>query len=172
VALADGAQLTADAVVVATAGLLDEPAHGWHGVSTLYYDAPVPPFPGPWLVLDGESDGPVNEIVTMSEVSPDLAPPGRSLISVSVLGGDRPDRDAVEAQLRGWFGKEALRWRHLRTYTIPAAVPAWPAATEIEKDPRLLPGLYACGDHREHPSLNGALASGRKAAEAVLSAAA
>jgi predicted NAD/FAD-dependent oxidoreductase len=40
--------------------------------------------------------------------------------------------------------------------------------TELEREPRLLPGLYACGDHREHPSLNGALASGRKAAEAVL----
>jgi predicted NAD/FAD-dependent oxidoreductase len=33
---------------------------------------------------------------------------------------------------------------------------------------RLAEGLYACGDHREHPSLNGALASGRRAAEAVL----
>jgi predicted NAD/FAD-dependent oxidoreductase len=29
-------------------------------------------------------------------------------------------------------------------------------------------GLYACGDHLETPSINGALRSGRRAAEALL----
>jgi glycine/D-amino acid oxidase-like deaminating enzyme len=168
VAIEGGSQLAARAVVVASAGLLDGPAHGWNGVSTVYFEAPRPPFPGPWLVLDGESDGPVNELVAMSEVSPDVAPPGRALVSASVLGDKEPDLDAVRAQLGGWFGREVDAWRHLRTYTIPEALPAWPAGTELAREARLVPGLYACGDHREHPSLNGAMASGRKAAEAIL----
>jgi predicted NAD/FAD-dependent oxidoreductase len=33
---------------------------------------------------------------------------------------------------------------------------------------RLEAGLYACGDHLETPSINGALRSGRRAAEALL----
>jgi hypothetical protein len=38
----------------------------------------------------------------------------------------------------------------------------------LERPPRLARWLYACGDHRERASLAGALASGRRAAEAVL----
>ena len=59
-------------------------------------------------------------------------------------------------------------WQHLRTYRIPRALPAYPVGGYAQPSVRLASGLYACGDHREHPSLNGALASGRRAAEAVL----
>ena len=54
VSLESGEQLRADAVVVATAGIVDEPAYGWNGVTCIYFDAPAPPVPGPWLVLNGE----------------------------------------------------------------------------------------------------------------------
>jgi hypothetical protein len=33
---------------------------------------------------------------------------------------------------------------------------------------RLASGLFVCGDYREHPSLNRALASGRRTAAALL----
>jgi predicted NAD/FAD-dependent oxidoreductase len=33
---------------------------------------------------------------------------------------------------------------------------------------RVRPGLFVCGDHRDNGSINGALVSGRRAAEAVL----
>ena len=45
VSLETGEQLRAEAVVVATAGIVDEPVHGWNGVTCVYYDAPSPPFP-------------------------------------------------------------------------------------------------------------------------------
>jgi hypothetical protein len=167
VSLETGEQLRARAVVVATAGLLDEPQHGWHGVTCVYYDAPSSPVPGPWLVLNGEG-GPINNLCVPSEVAPRYAPPGRSLVSVSLLGFTEPDLDEVGHQLRSWFGRAVGDWRHLRTYRIPRALPAFPVGAFQPQPAQLASGLYACGDHREHPSLNGALLSGRRAAEAVL----
>ena len=84
-----------------------------------------------------------------------------------MLGAGEPDLEAVDRQLRGWFGSASTEWRHLRSYRIPRALPAYPVGG-FGQPVRLAPGLYACGDHRGHPSLNGALASGRHAAEAVL----
>ena len=168
VTLAEGGTLTARAVVVASAGIVDEPVNGWHGVSCVSFAALRPPLPGPWLVLDGERSGPVNNLCVPSEVSPEYAPPGLALVSASVLGDDQPDLDAVRHQLRGWFGRQVDGWSHLHTHVIPQAVPVYSVGGELLRPPRLTPGLYACGDHRQHPSLNGALASGRRAAEAVL----
>jgi predicted NAD/FAD-dependent oxidoreductase len=89
-------------------------------------------------------------------------------VSVSVLGAADPDIDAVRRQLRGWFGGTVSEWRHIRSYRIPRALPRYPVGGLPRQPARLAEGLYACGDHREHPSLNGALASGRHAADAVV----
>ncbi len=165
--LAGGEALSAGVVVVATAGLIDEPEDGWNAVSCVYYDAPAPPLPGPWLVLAGDADGPVNHLCVPSEVATGYAPPGRSLVSASALGGT-VDLEAVGEQLRRWFGRSFSSWRHLATVSVPRALPAYPVGARLQRAPRITDGLYACGDHREHPSLNGAIASGRRAAEAVL----
>ena len=167
VSLESGDPLRANAVVVATSGIVDEPMHGWNGVTCVYYEAPSPPIPGPWLVVNGER-GPINNLCVPSEAMPSYAPPGRALVSATILGAGDPDLEHVERQLRGWFGSTVADWRHLRTYRIPRALPAFPVGAFGEQPVRLAQGLYACGDHREHPSLNGALASGRRAAEAVL----
>jgi phytoene dehydrogenase-like protein len=167
VSLESGEQLRADAVVVATSGIVDEPVHGWNGVTCVYYDAPTAPTPGPWLVLNGEG-GPINSLCVPSEVAPSYAPAGRALVSATILGAGEPDLEEVGRQLRSWFGTAVTTWRHLRSYRVPRALPAYPTGGRLQRPPRLTAGLYACGDHREHPSLNGALASGRRAAEAVL----
>jgi len=170
VRLASGERIEGRAVVVATAGLVDDAPAGWNSVRCLYFDAPHPPLPGAWLVLngDGENEGPVNNVTTLTEVSPAYGPPGRALVSVSVLGAGEPVVEDVRRQLETWFGAEARRWRLLRTYSIEQALPAWPVGLSFEQPARAAGGLYACGDHRAHPSLNGALRSGRLAAEAVL----
>lgn len=167
ISLETGEQLRAAAVVVATTGLVDEPRHGWNGVTCVYYDAPAPPIPGPWLVVNGEG-GPINNLCVPSEAAPSYAPAGRALVSLSLLGAGEPELEAVQNQLRGWFGRSVAEWRHLRSYRIPRALPAYPVGGFGSPSIRLASGLYACGDHREHPSLNGALASGRRAAEAIL----
>jgi len=54
----------------------------------------------------------------------------------------------------------------------PADCPPLPRAqappTDLRRPVALGGGLFVCGDHRDSATLDGALASGRRAAEAVL----
>jgi predicted NAD/FAD-dependent oxidoreductase len=61
-------------------------------------------------------------------------------------------------------------WRSLKTYRILHAQPEQtpPALVPPERPARLADGLYVAGDHRTNASINGAMVSGRRAAEAVL----
>jgi phytoene dehydrogenase-like protein len=182
VLLADGERLAARAVVVATDGptaseLLggEPPAPRSVAARCLYFAADTAPVDEPVIVLDGDGEGPVNNLCVPSAVAPGYAPPGAALVSAAVL--DRPGlprgsdlEAAVLGQLADWFGSGVVAWRHLKTYHIPHAQPAQPpgALEPPERPVRLRPGLYVCGDHRDNASINGALASGRRAADAVL----
>ena len=61
-------------------------------------------------------------------------------------------------------------WRHLRTCRILPALPRQlpPALAEPERPVRWQANLYVCGDHRDNASIQGAMVSGRRAAEAVI----
>jgi phytoene dehydrogenase-like protein len=165
VELESGERLNARAVVLATEGpeaakLARVPAPGSRGVSCLYFAADQAPLTEPILLLNGDGQGPVNHLCVPSAVAPSYAPAGAALVSVSVLDLE-PDENAVREQLTAWFGPAVRGWRHLRTYRIAHAQPeassvAYPAE------------LHVCGDHRESASIQGALVSGRKAAESVL----
>ena len=138
-----------------------------------YFDADQPPVTEPILVLNGDGEGPINNLCVPSQVSRGYAPAGRSLVSVTVVGEDAAmDRsmEAVRSQLRSWFGKTVDGWRHLKTYDIPYALPDLrpPALEPVAKVSRVREGVFVCGDHCDTASINGAMASGRRAAEAVL----
>ena len=97
------------------------PPRRMNAVTCLYFAAPEPPVRGPYLVLNGEGRGPVNNLAVMSEVAPSYAPEGQALVSVSVLepAGDAETLEArVREQLTEWFGGGVAKWRHLRTYAI------------------------------------------------------
>lgn len=179
VTLADGHALQASAVVVAVEGpeaarMLGGPiATSGHGVVTLSYAAETPPVREPVLVLDGEGRGPVNHLVVPSVPCPDYAPSGQHLVTATVLRSTLDDAAldaAVRAQLGEWFGAEVSRWRLLRTERIAYALPSQqpPALAEVERPVRLAPGSFVCGDHRDTGSIQGAMVSGRRAADAVL----
>ncbi len=133
-------------------------------VDCLYYAAEAAPVKEAILILNGDGAGPVNNCSVISEVAPAYAPAGASLISVSVLKS-APEAD-VRTQLTDWFGPDVARWQHLRTYTIPYAQPI--QKVYAPKEARVRPGLYRCGDYTQNASLDGALASGYRAARALL----
>jgi len=179
--LAGGELLRPAAVVVATDGpsaswLLGERVLAPPGsmpATCLYFATEHPPLDEPILVLNGEGAGPVSHCCVPSAVSPTYAPAGGHLVSVSVLGAVAPGEElerAVVGQLADWFGSGVLGWDLLGTYRIEHAQPAQPvgALDPPERPVRLEPGLYLCGDHRDNASINGALASGRRAATALL----
>jgi phytoene dehydrogenase-like protein len=181
VLLESGEQLTGDALVVAIDDASASRLRGEHvpsasarGSITLYFDAPAAPRRGPWLILNGEGEGFVRTVCVLSEAAPSYAPPGRALISVTVTEqiaahGDFPQ--AVRLFLRSWFGSQVDEWRHLRTDHIHRALPSLALLSPGNRtaSPRAAAGLYLCGDYRESGTLDGALLSGRKAAESILS---
>jgi len=136
----------------------------------LQFDAPRAPAVGDYLALDGDGEGPVNELCVPSRVAPSYAPPGRALVSASVLAPIERDDErletAVRGQLNGWFGAEVSDWRLLRIDRIPEALPLQPPGPfePASRGAKLTDRLFLCGDHRDLASLQGAMASGRRAA--------
>lgn len=170
-------------VVVATDGPAAEsllgaegPAPLWRATTCVYFAADCAPLREPILVLngDGASAGPVNSLCVPSRVSPEYAPRGRELVSVSVLGDPaESDDDLVEAalhQCREWYGRQVAEWRLLRVCRVRRALPdqSPPHYRTLEKSPVARGGVFVCGDRLDTASINGAARSGRRAAEAVL----
>jgi phytoene dehydrogenase-like protein len=178
--LAGGETLRARAIVVAAEGpaaahLVGEVEPASRSVTCFYYSADEPPIAQPILVLNGDGAGPINNFSVISQIAPSYAPPGKHLISVTVLGIQALTEvqlsGFIVAQMKNWFGKVASTWQLLRSYKIAHAQPKQlPGALEPPQRPvRTRPGVYVCGDHRDNASINGALLSGARAAEAVLS---
>jgi phytoene dehydrogenase-like protein len=179
VLLADGRELPADAVVVATgaaaaAALLPGLAvPKTRTVTTVYHAAPASPLAEPSLLVDTERE--ILNTCVLSEVSPGYAA-GRALISSSVLGGGGADREpAVRKRLAVLYQTDTAGWEHLDSYTIDGALPAMPAPLCLSQPARVGstgraggPRRYVCGDHRATGSVQGALASGARAAREVL----
>ncbi len=180
--LASGERFVAPHVILAVDGssaalLLRSPedAPMWNGCVTLYYGTLEPPFREPLLLLNGNgpADGPVNHLTVPSNVVPSYAPEGQALVSATVVGV--PDEDdtvleqRVRSQLRMWFGPDAHEWVHLRSYRLPHSLPRLTTPLRPVR-PRSIGGctVWVAGDHVDTPSINGAMRSGRLAAEGVL----
>ena len=184
-----GAVTAKKALIVATEGpgaaaLLGEPlakapsANGAPvGTTCLYFaiDGPAP-LATPILYLNGDGPGLINNCCFPSTVAPSYAPAGKTLVSVSVIGvpemTDEELETTVRRELEAWFGKDAKpavsEWRHLKTYRIPFAQPNQIAPTDLARTVDLGEGLYVCGDHRAPATFDGAMISGRLAAEAAI----
>ncbi|MFI1012456.1 NAD(P)/FAD-dependent oxidoreductase [Streptomyces sp. NPDC020965] len=141
----------------------------FHPVTVVHHTAPQAPPTGAALVLDADSVGPVSYTAVMSEVDPDRAPAGRVLISSTLLGAPppHPDRE-VRAHLARLYGTSTDDWEPLAVHHTPDAVPAMPPPHDPRRPVRLLAGLYVCGDHRATSTVQGALHSARRVADAVL----
>lgn len=166
VTLESGERIAARAVVVATAGLVPEvEPRSWRSVTTYTYDAPDPPLRSSAIALGPSGSGPITNLHVASEIAPEVAPAGRSLISASVLGlAPTGTEEVVRRQLGEWFGIAVAGWRQVQELRIPRALPA--VAPRLTS-PRLDSGLFVAGDHVMGPTLNAALATGRRAAAAV-----
>lgn len=170
-----GEDMPARAVVVAcdpreAARLTGVPAEvRMRAVTTFYHVAPRSPLEAPIIVLDGEERLVVNSVV-LTEAAPSYSPGPGALVSTSVLGthGDTGTETAVRRRLATLYGTPTDDWRHLATYAVADALPVMAPGQAFRQPVRAGAGLYVCGDHRDTPSIQGALVSGRRAAEAVL----
>jgi phytoene dehydrogenase-like protein len=154
------------------------PPRAWNSTTAFYFAADQPPVEGPLLLLNGEGKaaGPVNNAAVMSEVAASYAPAGASLVSASVVGSAPTGRDelaALERQVRRhlshWFGPQVEAWRGLGARPVPRALPLQTTARWESTEPASpIPGVFVCGDFLETASIQGSLASGRRAAQSLL----
>jgi phytoene dehydrogenase-like protein len=179
--LASGDRMSAKAVVVATDGGTARQLTGgaipkveWSSVICLYFAASQQPIDEPTLVLNGSGSGLVNNFAVMSAVAPTYAPPGSELLSVTVLeeapDDDRELQKQVMTEMRAWFGDAVDDWELLEIQRIPRALPrqAPPTLDPPQRSVALSDRLFVCGDHRDTASIEGAIVSGQRTAEAIL----
>lgn len=147
---------------------------GFNATTCLYYAAQEPPFREKLLMLNGDQSPPINNLCVPSNVVSGYAPDGQALVSVSVIGQtDTPSADvaiAVRRQLRDWFGSQVDQWALLQTCIIRNALPFRPVqhSEATVSACKIADGFYRCGDYCETASIQGAMLSGRKAAEAIV----
>ena len=177
--LESGEDLEGDVVVVAAdattaarllPGLVSKEPD-WRAVTGLYFAAVKSPLREAIIALNGTGRGLINNVCVLSDVAPAYAPPGQALISISVLGAPAiPDLEQqIIAELEPWFGQEVRGWRHLRTDRIERALPEQPPITgSLGPCFREIEGIFVCGDHLTSASIEGAIISGLRTAEALL----
>jgi phytoene dehydrogenase-like protein len=170
----DAGVISARAVVVAadprtTVGLTGLPTVVMRSLTTFYHLAEHPPTSSRMLHLDGDRRGPVVNTAVVSNVAPSYAGGTGALIASTVLGvrDDAVTEQAVRAQLRLIYGHDPRRWQLVATYPIAGALPAMLPPLRLRQPVALGDGLFVAGDHRDTASIQGALVSGRRAAEAV-----
>jgi phytoene dehydrogenase-like protein len=138
-------------------------------VTTYYHAAAEPPLRESILVLDGERKGPVVNSLVLTNAAPSYSGDGRALVSSSVLGADTPDDDGVRRHLSVLYGQSTADWELIDVVPVRQALPAAPPPLgNLRKPVSLGDGLYVAGDHRDTPSIQGAMASGARAARAVI----
>lgn len=141
----------------------------FHSVTVLHHTAPAAPTGEPTLLLESDPGGPVAHTAVMSAVDPSRAPEGRALITSTVLGAPPDDTERrVRKHLATLYGSSTDEWELLALRHTPDAFPAMAPPHDASRSVRLLAGLYVCGDHRATSTPQGALASGTRAAGALL----
>jgi phytoene dehydrogenase-like protein len=174
----EGGEMRCRAVIVATdpataATLLPRlPAPDMRGLTTYYFGADHAPIDEPTLLLDGDRREIVANTVVMSNAAPEYAPAGKSLIAASSVGVSAPSgasEAVIRVELARMYGVPTDDWQLLKVVTLPHALPAAnvPQAG-LRKPVALGDGMFVAGDHRDSPSIQGALASGWRTAGEVL----
>ncbi|MEV4756475.1 NAD(P)/FAD-dependent oxidoreductase [Micromonospora sp. NPDC049559] len=143
-----------------------------HPLTTYYHSTDRPPTSAPILLVDGDRRELVANTVVVSRAAPGYAPPGRHLVATTVVGRagpTAPPEPAVRLELARLYGRATADWEHLTTVSLPAALPAAPPPQgRLRRPARVGEGIFVAGDHRDSPSIQGALASGWRVAGSVV----
>ena len=167
-------EIRAEAVVVATAPraaaeLTGIPVPSTKPLTTFWHTAPRAPTTTKLLHLDGARRGPLVNSAVLTNVAPGYAPPGRVLIASSTVSADGSAAAelAVRRQAGLVYGIDTSDWELVSCQVIAEALPHQPPPLVLRQPARLAGGVFIAGDHRETASIQGALVSGRRAADAV-----
>ena len=136
------------------------------GCITWYHADAVNPSGSGRLVVDGQRRGPIINSVVMSDISSNYAPANQHLISTTT------DLNVTESDVRRHlailWGVDTYAWQFIAKYEIPAALPIHNVGRALSQSIKISDHHFVAGDHRTVPSQQGALFSGRLAAQLIL----
>ena len=168
----NNATYTANKILIATdattatqlLGLTEVPRMA--GCITWYHGVSQNPSGSGRLVVDGQRRGPIINSVVMSDISSSYAPKTQHLISTTT------DLNVTESDVRRHlaivWGVDTYAWQFIAKYEIPAALPIHSVGRALSQSVKISNHHYVAGDHRTVPSQQGALFSGRLAAQLIL----
>lgn len=166
------AQCGADSVIVATdvtttAQLLDIPnVPKLASSTTWYHEIPEGVSSSKNLLIDGQARGPVINSLAISNMVPSYAPSGKSLLSSTTI--EFASESEVRRHLAIMWGVSTSDWALIAKYEIPKSLPIFGVGTHAAQSSQFAEGVFIAGDYRTAPSQNGALLSGRLAAQELL----
>jgi phytoene dehydrogenase-like protein len=176
-ALEEGERFSGDRVVLATdeistrrlLGLSEEKCRKWSQVTTLYFTGTETLYQGALLVLPQGKERLVRHFADLTNIAPEYAPPGKRLLSATVLnssGGDPEGqaRKEIEEVFPGFSKWEFLKEVRI-SHALPSQAPGFHAA-QLPRRPNR--NIVLAGDQVAHASIESSLASGLAAAEEIL----
>jgi len=173
----DQGETSARAVVIATdpsaaSGLLPIVSPRMKGLTTYWFSVRTAPTELNLLLVDGRGPGagPVVNTAVMSHAAPSYAPEGRHLVQATILWPNDVDEKHVREHLHRIYGVATGDWELLVRHDITEALPHQRPPLVHRQPVALGNGLFVAGDHRDTASIQGALVSGRRAANAVSAA--
>ena len=136
------------------------------GCITWYHAVPQNPSGNGRLIVDGQRRGPIINSVVMSDISSSYAPANQHLVSTTT------DLNVTESDVRRHlailWGTSTHEWQFVAKYEIPAALPIHHVGRALSQSMKINDHHFVAGDHRTVPSQQGALFSGRLAAQLIL----
>ena len=133
---------------------------------TWYHATDKAPTETAQLVLDSQHRGPAVNSIVISNLSSKYAPKGQSLISSTTIS--HASESEVRRHLALMWGTNTGDWRFLAKYEIHSALPLFAPGADRANSLRVSENVYRAGDYLTAPSQNGALLSGRLAAEELM----
>ena len=170
--LTNQGEITATKIILATdlttaAQLLDaDQVSPLISATTWYHVAADSPSDSAELILDADHRGPVVNSLVISNLSKKYAPAGQHLISSTTI--THASESEVRRQLAFMWGSSTENWRLIAKYEINSALPLFAPGKTNPKSSKFNDVIYCAGDYLSAPSQNGALASGRLAAQELM----
>lgn len=134
--------------------------------TTWYHEIPTQLTSSKCLVIDGQKRGPVVNSIAISNLAPSYAPAGKTLLSSTTV--EFASESEVRRHLALLWGADSSDWSLIAKYEIPKSLPIFAPSAQGVTSAKISNNIYVAGDYRSTPSQNGALLSGRLAAEELL----
>jgi len=144
-----------------------------NSVTTWYHTVAASELPRPLaggrsvITVEAQRSGPVINTVPLTYSVPSYAPDGQVLVSTSALGADAEREQQVREQLSRLYSVDTSSWQVLAAYPIEYALPSMRGPLSLAA-PRFDEPVLIAGDHRATASIQGAMVSGRRAADCAL----